>query len=100
VRPRPRRSCRRASIGIRALGGYRVEELRLTEERVMFPLPGDLLAVASERWRRRAPRQRARRRARGDRIPDSPPLAAPPGRSTEATMLLSHTLLVPHCRRS
>ena len=34
---------------IRALGGYRVEELRLTEERVMFPLPGDLLAVASER---------------------------------------------------
>jgi len=34
---------------IRALGGYRVEELRLTEERVMFPLPGELLAIAGER---------------------------------------------------
>ena len=29
-----------------ALGDYRVEEFRLAEERVMFPLPGELLAVA------------------------------------------------------
>ena len=29
-----------------ALRPYRVEEFRLTEERVMFPLPGELLAVA------------------------------------------------------
>jgi 4-hydroxy-3-methylbut-2-enyl diphosphate reductase len=28
------------------LGGYRVEEFRLTEERIMFPLPGELLADA------------------------------------------------------
>jgi hypothetical protein len=32
-----------------ALGAYRVEEIVLTEERIMFPLPGDLLAVAQER---------------------------------------------------
>lgn len=31
---------------LRQLGGYRVEEFRLVEERIMFPLPGDLLAVA------------------------------------------------------
>ena len=29
-----------------ALGRHRVEEFRLTEERVMFPLPGELLAAA------------------------------------------------------
>ncbi|HEV2104396.1 MAG TPA: 4-hydroxy-3-methylbut-2-enyl diphosphate reductase, partial [Candidatus Eisenbacteria bacterium] len=29
-----------------ALGGHRVEEFRLAEERVMFPLPGELLAAA------------------------------------------------------
>ena len=29
-----------------ALGHYRVEEFRLTEERVMFPLPGELLVAA------------------------------------------------------
>jgi 4-hydroxy-3-methylbut-2-en-1-yl diphosphate reductase len=34
---------------VRALGDYRVEEFRLLEERVMFPLPGDLLAAAQER---------------------------------------------------
>ena len=34
---------------IRALGGHQVEELRLTEERVMFPLPGELLAIAGDR---------------------------------------------------
>ena len=28
------------------LGGFRVEEFRLVEERVMFPLPGDLLSAA------------------------------------------------------
>jgi 4-hydroxy-3-methylbut-2-en-1-yl diphosphate reductase len=32
-----------------ALGNYRVEEVVLTEERIMFPLPGELLAVAQER---------------------------------------------------
>ena len=31
---------------VQSLGRYRVEEITLTEERVMFPLPGDLLAVA------------------------------------------------------
>ncbi len=29
-----------------ALGSYRVEEIRITEERVMFPLPGELLVAA------------------------------------------------------
>ena len=31
---------------VQAMGGYRVEEFRLVEERVMFPLPGDLLIAA------------------------------------------------------
>jgi 4-hydroxy-3-methylbut-2-enyl diphosphate reductase len=31
------------------LGDYRVEEFRLLEERVMFPLPGELLAAATEK---------------------------------------------------
>ena len=31
---------------VQSLGRYRVEEITLTEERVMFPLPGELLAVA------------------------------------------------------
>jgi len=31
---------------VQSLGEYRVEEITLTEERVMFPLPGELLAVA------------------------------------------------------
>jgi 4-hydroxy-3-methylbut-2-en-1-yl diphosphate reductase len=31
---------------VRALGDYRVEEFRLVEERVMFPLPGELLVAA------------------------------------------------------
>jgi 4-hydroxy-3-methylbut-2-en-1-yl diphosphate reductase len=31
---------------VRSLGEYRVEEFRLVEERVMFPLPGELLAEA------------------------------------------------------
>jgi len=31
------------------LGDFRVEEFRLLEERVMFPLPGELLAAAKER---------------------------------------------------
>ena len=34
---------------VRALGNYRLEEFRLVEERVMFPLPGELLAVAREK---------------------------------------------------
>ena len=34
---------------IRALGLYRVEEFRLVEERVMFPLPGELLSAAQEK---------------------------------------------------
>ena len=32
---------------IQELGEYRLEEFRLTEERVMFPLPGDLLVDAT-----------------------------------------------------
>ncbi|HYM81277.1 MAG TPA: 4-hydroxy-3-methylbut-2-enyl diphosphate reductase [Candidatus Limnocylindria bacterium] len=32
-----------------ALGCYRLEEFRLVEERVMFPLPGDLLVLAEEK---------------------------------------------------
>ena len=31
---------------LQELGGYRVEPFRLVEERVMFPLPGELLAAA------------------------------------------------------
>jgi 4-hydroxy-3-methylbut-2-enyl diphosphate reductase len=31
------------------LGDYRVEEFRLLEERVMFPLPGELLAAAKDK---------------------------------------------------
>jgi hypothetical protein len=31
-----------------ALGDYRVEEFRLLEERVMFPLPADLLSAAKK----------------------------------------------------
>jgi hypothetical protein len=34
---------------VHALGDYRVEEFRLVEERVMFPLPGGLLAAATAR---------------------------------------------------
>ena len=34
---------------VRALGDYRVEEFRLVEERVMFPLPGELLSVAQQK---------------------------------------------------
>ena len=32
-----------------ALGDYRVEEFRLVEERVMFPLPGELLSIAQQK---------------------------------------------------
>jgi 4-hydroxy-3-methylbut-2-enyl diphosphate reductase len=34
---------------VRALGDYRLEELRLAEERVMFPLPGELLSIAQQK---------------------------------------------------
>jgi 4-hydroxy-3-methylbut-2-enyl diphosphate reductase len=34
---------------VRSLGAYRLEEFRLVEERVFFPLPGDLLAIAQDR---------------------------------------------------
>jgi 4-hydroxy-3-methylbut-2-enyl diphosphate reductase len=34
---------------VRAMGDYRVDEFRLVEERVMFPLPGDLLVAAKAR---------------------------------------------------
>ncbi|HEY3215270.1 MAG TPA: 4-hydroxy-3-methylbut-2-enyl diphosphate reductase [Candidatus Eisenbacteria bacterium] len=34
---------------VRSLGDYRVEEFRLLEERVMFPLPGELLAAARDK---------------------------------------------------
>jgi 4-hydroxy-3-methylbut-2-enyl diphosphate reductase len=34
---------------VRSLGDYRVEEFRLVEERVMFPLPGELLSIARDK---------------------------------------------------
>jgi len=34
---------------VRELGGHKVEEFRLLEERVWFPLPGELLAEATQR---------------------------------------------------
>jgi 4-hydroxy-3-methylbut-2-enyl diphosphate reductase len=34
---------------IQSLGRYRLEEFRLLEERVMFPLPGELLVAASDK---------------------------------------------------
>ncbi len=34
---------------VQALGDYRVDEFTLVEERIMFPLPGELLAVAQQR---------------------------------------------------
>jgi 4-hydroxy-3-methylbut-2-enyl diphosphate reductase len=34
---------------LQALGGYRVEPFQLVEERVMFPLPGELLSAAREK---------------------------------------------------
>lgn len=34
---------------VRALGHYRVEEFRLVDERVMFPLPGELLSIAQQK---------------------------------------------------
>lgn len=34
---------------VRSFGDYRLEEFRLVEERVMFPLPGELLAVARDK---------------------------------------------------
>jgi 4-hydroxy-3-methylbut-2-enyl diphosphate reductase len=34
---------------LQALGRYRLEEFRLVEERVMFPLPGELLAEATDK---------------------------------------------------
>ncbi len=34
---------------VRSLGSYRLEEFRLVEERIMFPLPGELLARAREK---------------------------------------------------
>jgi hypothetical protein len=34
---------------VRALGEYHLEELRLAEERVMFPLPGELLSIAQRK---------------------------------------------------
>jgi 4-hydroxy-3-methylbut-2-en-1-yl diphosphate reductase len=49
---------------IRSLGDYRVEEFRLLEERVMFPLPGELLAAARARGVTVAPgNERAAERA-------------------------------------
>jgi 4-hydroxy-3-methylbut-2-en-1-yl diphosphate reductase len=34
---------------VQRAGDYRLEEFRLVEERVMFPLPGELLAIATEK---------------------------------------------------
>jgi 4-hydroxy-3-methylbut-2-enyl diphosphate reductase len=50
---------------IRGLGDYQVNEFTLAEERIMFPLPGELLAVAQERGVAIAPgNERAAERAR------------------------------------
>ena len=58
---------------LREMGGYRVEPVRLVEERVAFPLPGDLLAAA------RAPgldvgggNERAAERAAAEARPQDP----------------------------
>jgi 4-hydroxy-3-methylbut-2-enyl diphosphate reductase len=52
---------------VRAMGDYRVEEFRLVEERVMFPLPGELLSVAQEKGVPIGPgNERAAARAAGD----------------------------------
>ena len=49
------------------LNGYRVEEFRLVEERVMFPLPGEILAAARERGVAIGPgNERAAARATGE----------------------------------
>ena len=80
ARRRPRTWCRPASIGFAWLGDYRLEEFRLVEERVMFPLPGELLAVARGEGRVGRRRQRARGRARARRarpgVPDPAPLVS------------------------
>ena len=34
---------------VKTMGNYRVEEFSLVEERVMFPLPGELLSIAQEK---------------------------------------------------
>ena len=34
---------------LNTLGEYKLEEFRLVEERVMFPLPGELLSIAQAR---------------------------------------------------
>jgi len=50
-----------------ALGGYRLEEFRLVEEKIMFPLPGDLLTVARDKGVPvGAGNERAAARASGD----------------------------------
>jgi 4-hydroxy-3-methylbut-2-enyl diphosphate reductase len=57
---------------VRALGSYRVEEFRLVEERVMFPLPGELLAGAREKGVAvAAGNERAAARATGASRPDA-----------------------------
>jgi 4-hydroxy-3-methylbut-2-en-1-yl diphosphate reductase len=54
---------------VRRHGGHRVEEFRLLEERVMFPLPGELLVAASDRGLRiGAGNERAAARAAEFRI--------------------------------
>jgi 4-hydroxy-3-methylbut-2-enyl diphosphate reductase len=58
---------------VRALGDYRVEEFRLIEERVMFPLPGDLLADAAGKGVAiGAGNERAAARARESSAPAGP----------------------------
>jgi 4-hydroxy-3-methylbut-2-enyl diphosphate reductase len=50
-----------------ALGPYKVEEFRLVEERVMFPLPGELLAAAQDKGVAvGAGNERAAERAKGE----------------------------------
>jgi 4-hydroxy-3-methylbut-2-enyl diphosphate reductase len=52
---------------VASFGDYRLEEFRLVEERVMFPLPGELLAIAHERGVTARPgNERAAARAAGE----------------------------------
>ena len=68
---------------VRAFGDYRVEEFRLVEERVMFPLPGELLAGAKAKGVAfAAGNERAAARASAD--PGATP-ARTPGAHSAAT---------------
>ncbi len=45
----PESVVREVVVRVQSLGRFRLQEFRLVEERVMFPLPGELLAAAQEK---------------------------------------------------